>query len=58
MAVFFDKLEDALEEASWCAENEKKVYIIRQKNGRFKVMPKYRMKKYYFHIEVGYKGRK
>tara|TARA_R110002124_G_scaffold156766_2_gene323879 strand:- start:22 stop:195 length:174 start_codon:yes stop_codon:yes gene_type:complete len=56
--IMFDKLEYALEEAQWCAENEQKVYIIRRKGERFKVMPKHRMQKYYFHIEVGYKGRK
>ncbi|MDB4298019.1 hypothetical protein N9909_00230 [bacterium] len=56
--IMFDKLEDALEEAQWCAENEQKVYIIRRKGEWFKVMPKHRMQKYYLHIEVGYRGRK
>jgi len=56
--IMFDKLEDALEEAQWCAENEQKVYIIRRKGEWFKVMPKHRVQKYHLNIEVGYKGRK
>ena len=53
--MFFDTLCAALEEATWCAETEKRIYIIRRKKDKFKVMPKSRMQKYYFHIEVGFK---
>jgi hypothetical protein len=53
--IIFDTLEDALEEAKWCAEQEKKIYIIRRKGDKFKVTPKSRMRKYIFHIEVGFR---
>jgi len=55
--ILFDNLEDALEEAKWCAEKEQKIYIIRRKGDQFKVMPKYRMQKYVFHIEVGFREK-
>ena len=56
--ILFDSLADALEEAKWCAEKEKKTYLIRRKGDKFKVMPKTRVKKYVFHIEVGFRENK
>jgi hypothetical protein len=53
--MIFDDFEAALEEATWCAETEQKIYIVRRKKDKFKVTPKSRMKKYVFHIEVGFK---
>ena len=54
--IVFDKLEDALEEASFCAEDEKRKYIVRQKHGKFYVFPKYRKGVHrYQHIEVGFR---
>ena len=55
--VAFDKLEDALEEASFCANDEKRKYIVREKHGRFYVQPKYRKGvRRYKHIEVGFQS--
>ena len=53
--MIFDDFQAALEEATWCAETEQKIYIVRRKKDKFKVTPKSRMKKYVFHIEVGFK---
>lgn len=57
--MVFDKLEDALEEAQFCASTEKRKYIVRQKHSRFQVYPKYRKGKTKPGlIEVGFKGGK
>jgi hypothetical protein len=54
----FEKLEDALEEASWCAEQEKRKYIVRYVHKSFYVYPKRRKGVgRYSHIEVGFKRR-
>lgn len=52
--ILFDNLEDALEEAKWCAEQEQKIYIIKRKGVKFKVTSKSRVKKYAPNIEVGF----
>jgi len=55
----FDNLEDALEEAQFCASTEKRKYIVRQKYSRFQVYPKYRKgKEKPGLIEIGFKGSK
>ena len=57
--ILFDKFEDALEEAQFCASTEKRKYIVRQKYSRFQVYPKYRKGKTKPGlIEVGFKGGK
>jgi hypothetical protein len=55
--VAFDNLEDALEEAVFCANDEKRKYIVREKHGKFYALPKYRKGvRRYKHIEVGFKS--
>lgn len=42
MAIIFDQFKDALEEAKWCADNERvRQFIFLLKDGRYKVTPKY-----------------
>jgi hypothetical protein len=54
--ILFDRFKDALEEAEWCAKTEKRIYIILWRGDKFKVMPKYRMRRNCSHIELGYKN--
>jgi hypothetical protein len=51
----FDLLSYALEEAAWCAENEKRAYIIRPTKRGYRVSVKSRMQKNSPHIEVGFR---
>lgn len=56
--MIFQSLEAALEEAVWCAEQEKRKYIIKARHNIYEVIPKYRKGvKRYRHIEVGFKGQ-
>ena len=40
--IIFDKLEDALEEAQFCASTERRKYIVKPAHNRYRVYPKYR----------------
>jgi len=51
----FDLFKHALEEAAWCAENEKRAYIIRHTDRGYRVSVKSRMQKNSPHIEVGFR---
>jgi hypothetical protein len=42
MKMFFDDLDAAIEEAKFCAESEKRKYIIKPKYKGFEVFPKTR----------------
>jgi hypothetical protein len=54
--VIFTDFQAALEEAAWCANEEKRKYILRFKNNSYEVIPKYRKGvKRYRHIEVGFR---
>lgn len=51
----FSSLEDALEEAKWCAESMRVKHIISLQDGWFRVAPKYSGKRpQYSNIEVGF----
>jgi len=57
--TIFDKLEDAMEEAQFCASTEKRKYVVKKVYDRFQVFPKYRkgaLKPGI--IEVGFRGSK
>jgi len=54
----FDRLSHALEEAAWCADNEKRAYIIRHTARGYRVSVKSRSQKNSPHIEVGFKDVK
>lgn len=55
--IIFDNLEDALEEAEWCAKDERRKYIVRPKYNSFEVFPKRRKGKVKSnYIEVGFGG--
>lgn len=42
MTIIFNEFKDALEEAKWCANNERvRQFIYLLKDGRYKVTPKY-----------------
>jgi len=42
MSIIFSEFKDALEEAKWCADNERvRQFIFLLKDGRYKVTPKY-----------------
>ena len=51
----FDLLSLALEEAAWCADNEKRAYIIRHTDRGYRVSVKSRAQKNSPHIEVGFR---
>ena len=54
--IIFDSFSDAAEEATWCAEQEKRKYIIKRLRNGYQVLPKYRKGvKRYAHVEVGFK---
>lgn len=55
--MIFDNLDAALEEAQFCAQDEKRKYIVKIERNGFKVIPKYRKGvRRYKHIEVGFKS--
>lgn len=59
MKMFFDDFDAALEEAKFCAESEKRKYIIKRKYNGYEVYPKTRrgiMKPGL--VEVGFKDTK
>ena len=42
MSIIFNDFKDALEEAKWCADDERvRQFIFLLKDGRYKVTPKY-----------------
>lgn len=53
--ILFDKLEDALEDATWSAETYQRVFAILKHGDRYKVVDKYRLRKPQSIIEVGFR---
>jgi len=60
MTIIFDKFKDALEEAKWCADDERvRQFIFLLKDGRYKVTPKYNsLRPKQAVVEVGITPRK
>ena len=60
MTIIFDQFKDALEEAKWCADNERvRQFIFLLKDGRYKVTPKYNsLRPKQSVVEVGITPRK
>ena len=60
MMIIFDQFKDALEEAKWCADNERvRQFIFLLKDGRYKVTPKYNsLRPKQSVVEVGITPRK
>jgi hypothetical protein len=56
--IVFDRLEDALEEAQFCASTERAIYYIVNWKGRFRVSKKGRGRFSRARIEVGFGGDK
>jgi hypothetical protein len=60
MTIIFDQFKDALEEAKWCADDERvRQFIFLLKDGRYKVTPKYNsLRPKQAVVEVGITPRK
>lgn len=53
--IIFDKFEDALEEAHWCAKTYRAIYYIVVWKGKFRVSRKRRIQLTRARLEVGFK---
>tara|TARA_R110000823_G_scaffold147179_1_gene277574 strand:- start:407 stop:589 length:183 start_codon:yes stop_codon:yes gene_type:complete len=53
--IIFDSFSDAAEEATWCAEKEKRKYIIKHLPQGYQVLPNPKGVKRYAHVEIGFK---
>ena len=52
--ILFDKFEDALEEAEWCAKTYRAIYYIVLWKGQFRVSRKRRIQLTRARLEVGF----
>ena len=55
--IIFDEFKDALEEAAWCAEDEKKVYVIYPAGSGFSVSKRRVGQRKNRGLEVGFKKK-
>ena len=56
--IVFDEFKDALEEAAWCAADEKKVYVIYPAGSGFSVSKRQVGQRKNRGLEVGFMPRK
>jgi hypothetical protein len=54
--ILFDKFEDALEEAEWCAKTYRAIYYIVLWKGQFRVSRKRRIQLTRARLEVGFRN--
>lgn len=55
--ILFQEFQDALEEAAWCAESEKKTYVIHAMQSGFAVAKKQVGRRKSRGLEVGFKRK-
>jgi len=53
--ILFDKFEDALEEAEWCAKTDRAIYYIVLWKGRFRVSRRRRIQLTRARLEVRFR---
>jgi hypothetical protein len=55
--IIFTEFSDALEEAAWCADSERKTYVIHALQNGFAVSKKQVGRRRYRGLEVGFKRK-